>query len=87
MSNGISKSPDIRGKIMNKSGQIILVLISILFTIYQKIVDHHPFFTIDFFLFTFIAWGVGWQYDKARYYEKKARASEDSYKTIAGFIA
>jgi len=67
---------------MNKSGQIILVLISILFTSYQKIFDHLPFFSIDFFLFTLIAWVVGWQYDKARNYEKKARASEESYKKL-----
>jgi PAS domain S-box-containing protein len=67
---------------MNKSGQIILVLISVLYSSYQKIYDHHPFFSIDFFLFTLIAWGVGWQYDKARYYEKKARASEESYKKL-----
>jgi PAS domain S-box-containing protein len=68
--------------VMNKSGQIMLVLISIVFTTYQEIVDHRPFFTIDFFVFTFIAWLVGWQYDKARYYEKKARDSEDSYKQL-----
>ncbi|MEH7749049.1 PAS domain S-box protein, partial [Neobacillus drentensis] len=67
---------------MNNSGQIILVLISILFSSYQKIFDHLPFFSIDFFLFTLIAWVVGWQYDKARYFEKKARASEDSYKKL-----
>lgn len=67
---------------MNKSGQIILVFISILFTTYQKIVVHHPFFTVDFFLFTIIAWVVGWQYDKARYFEKKARTSETSYKQL-----
>jgi PAS domain S-box-containing protein len=67
---------------MNKSGQIILVFISILFTIYQKIVVHHPFFTVDFFIFTLIAWVVGWQYDKARYYETKARTSEESYKQL-----
>ncbi|MFC0270644.1 ATP-binding protein [Metabacillus herbersteinensis] len=67
---------------MNKSGQIILVLISILFTTYQKIVNHESFFTIDFFIFTLIAWLVGRQYDKARYYEKKARASEESYKQL-----
>jgi PAS domain S-box-containing protein len=67
---------------MNKSGQIILVFISILFTIYQKIVVHHPFFTVDFFIFTLIAWVVGWQYDKARYYETKARTSEKSYKQL-----
>ncbi|MEH7375790.1 ATP-binding protein [Neobacillus drentensis] len=67
---------------MNKSGQIILVLISVVYSSYQKIYDHHPFFSIDFFLFTLIAWVVGWQYDKARYYEKKARASEESYKKL-----
>ena len=67
---------------MNKSGQIILVLISILFTTYQKILNHDNFFTMDFFIFTFIAWFVGRQYDKARYYEKQARSSEDSYKQL-----
>ncbi|MFP5109937.1 ATP-binding protein [Neobacillus sp. C211] len=67
---------------MNKSGQIILVLISVLYSSYQKIYDHHPFFSIDFFLFTLISWLVGWQYDKACYYEKKARASEESYKKL-----
>lgn len=67
---------------MNKWGQIILVLISILFTVYQKIVNHDNFFTIDFFIFTLIAWLVGRQYDKARYFEKQARFSEDSYKKL-----
>jgi PAS domain S-box-containing protein len=67
---------------MNKSGQIILVLISVLFTTYQKIMNHDHFFTIDFFIFTLIAWFVGRQYDKARYYEKKARASKESYKHL-----
>lgn len=67
---------------MNKSGQMILVLISILFTTYQKIFNHDNFFTMDFFIFTFIAWFVGRQYDKARYYEKQARSSEDSYKQL-----
>jgi PAS domain S-box-containing protein len=67
---------------MKKSGQIILVLISIVFTTYQKIVNHENFFTIDFFIFTLIAWLVGRQYDKARYYEKQARSSEDSYKQL-----
>ncbi len=67
---------------MNKSGQVILVLISILFTSYQKIVNNENFFTIDFFIFTLIAWLVGWQYDKARYYEKQARSSEDGYKQL-----
>lgn len=67
---------------MNRSGQMILVLISILFTTYQKVVQHIQFFTIDFFIFTFIAWLVGWQYDGARNYGKKAHASEESYKKL-----
>ncbi len=67
---------------MSKTGQIILVLISILFTAYQKIVNDDNFFTVDFFIFTLIAWLVGRQYDKARYYEKQARASSDSYKQL-----
>ena len=67
---------------MNKSGQVILVLISILFTLYQKIVNNENFFTIDFFIFTLIAWLVGRQYDKARYYEKQARSNEDNYKQL-----
>ena len=67
---------------MKKSGQVILVLISILFTSYQKTVNNENFFTIDFFIFTLIAWLVGRQYDKARYYEKQARSSEDNYKQL-----
>ncbi|EKN70102.1 signal transduction histidine kinase, nitrogen specific, NtrB [Neobacillus bataviensis LMG 21833] len=67
---------------MNRSGQIILVFISIAFTTFQKIWDQHAFFTLDFFIFTSIAWVVGWQYDKARYFEKKARSSEESYKQL-----
>ncbi|WP_462413541.1 ATP-binding protein [Neobacillus sp. Marseille-QA0830] len=67
---------------MKRSGQVILVLVSILFTLYQKIAHQREFFTFDFFLFTIIAWFVGWQYDKARYYEKTARASEENYKKL-----
>lgn len=68
---------------MNKLlGQITLVLISILFTAYQTLVEHKDFFTVDFFIFTTIAWMVGWQYDKARDYALKAKASEESYKQL-----
>ncbi|WP_312473099.1 ATP-binding protein [Neobacillus sp.] len=67
---------------MKKSGQIILLVISILFTSYQLYFHKKPFFTVDFFIFSLIAWAVGWQFDKARYYEKKARASEESYKKL-----
>lgn len=67
---------------MNIFGQVILVVISILFTAYQHFIHNDPFFTLDFIFFTLIAWIVGWQYDKARFYEKNARASEDSYKQL-----
>jgi len=67
---------------MKRKGQLILVSISILFTIFQKLTDQHNLLTLDFFIFTIIAWFVGWQYDKARYFEKKARASEESYKKL-----
>ncbi|SDM93019.1 ATP-binding protein [Bacillus sp. OK048] len=67
---------------MNKSGQTTLVLISVLFSIFQAIVEHDHFFTIDFLIFTTIAWVVGWQYDRTRYYGKQARASEESYKQL-----
>lgn len=67
---------------MNKLGQITLVLISLLFSGYQTIVEHERFFTVDFLIFTVIAWLVGWQYDRARFFGKKARASEESYKQL-----
>jgi PAS domain S-box-containing protein len=67
---------------MKYTGQIGLVIISILFTSYQKVVGQEPFFTIDFFIFTLIAWLVGWQYDTAKYYGKKERANETSYKQM-----
>jgi PAS domain S-box-containing protein len=66
----------------NLMGQITLVLISILFSLFQTLVEHKAFFTLDFFIFTTIAWVVGWQYDKARSYALKARASEESYKQL-----
>ncbi|MFP7297167.1 ATP-binding protein [Neobacillus niacini] len=67
---------------MNKSGQITLVLISVLFSGFQTLLEHERFFTLDFVIFTLIAWLVGWQYDRARYLGKKARSSEESYKQL-----
>jgi PAS domain S-box-containing protein len=67
---------------MHKTGQITLLLLSILINTYEYIVYNKYFFSLDFFIFTLIAWFVGWQYDKAKYYEKKARASEESYKRL-----
>lgn len=67
---------------MNRSGQIILVLISILFTAYQTVMEQEPFFTVDFFMFTIIAFFVGRQYDLARFYAKKAKLKDESYKKL-----
>lgn len=67
---------------MSRIGQISLVLISILYTGFEKILYNEAFFSFDFFVFTIIAWVCGWQYDVARYYTKKARASEESYKQL-----
>src|SRR3954452_5857730 len=67
---------------MNKSGQISLVLISVLFSTFQTIVEHDRFFTLDFLIFTTIAWVVGWQYDRTRFLGQQAHASEESYKRL-----
>ncbi|MBM7691763.1 two-component system sporulation sensor kinase A [Peribacillus deserti] len=71
---------------MYVSGQIILVLVSIFFTAYQKIVYDEPFVTFDFLIFTLIAWLVGWQYDLARYYAAKAKLNETSYKQLIDLL-
>lgn len=67
---------------MKKTGQILLISISILFTFYQKLSYNEPFFTFDFLAFTLLAWFVGFQYDRARFFEQKARNSELSYKQL-----
>ncbi|MGG1397370.1 ATP-binding protein [Bacillus salipaludis] len=67
---------------MRKSGQITLVSISLLFTLFQKMFHQQEFFTIDFLIFTVIAWIVGYQYDKSRYFAQKVRESECSYKKL-----
>ena len=71
---------------MNRSGQIILVLISVLFTAYQTVVEQEPFFTVDFFIFTIIAFFVGRQYDLARFYAKKAKLKDESYKKLVDYF-
>lgn len=67
---------------MNHFGQISLVLISVLFSSFQTIMNHDRIFTVDFAIFTAIAWLVGWQYDRTRFLGKKARASEESYRKL-----
>jgi PAS domain S-box-containing protein len=77
-----SNSNHYEGQSMKKSGQFTLVLISVLFSTFQTIVEHERFLTVDFLIFTTIAWIVGWQYDRTRYYGKQARGSEESYKQL-----
>lgn len=67
---------------MNRLGQITLVLISVLFTGFQIVLGHERFFSVDFLIFTGIAWLVGWQYDRVRFFGKKARDSEESYRQL-----
>ncbi|KIY21409.1 ATP-binding protein [Mesobacillus subterraneus] len=60
-------------------GRISLVLVSFLFTFYQYIYHAEPIFTIDFLIFTLLAYIVGWSYDKSRYNEKKANVAKENY--------
>jgi PAS domain S-box-containing protein len=71
---------------MRNIGQIVLVLFSISVAIYEKISDFEPFFTIELLVYTFIAWVIGLQYDRAKYYAKVARKSEDSYKHLVNSL-
>ncbi|WP_409292999.1 ATP-binding protein [Peribacillus sp. SCS-37] len=67
---------------MNFMGQLVLIIISVAFTLYQTIFHHKAFFTLDFFAFTVIAWLAGWQYDRSRLQYKKARENEEGYKIL-----
>ncbi|MBD1381468.1 ATP-binding protein [Metabacillus arenae] len=69
---------------MKKTGQIVLVMISIVFTSIQILVFDSPFQKewIDFIIATTIAWIVGWQYDKVQFYGKERKESEESYKQL-----
>jgi PAS domain S-box-containing protein len=67
---------------MNKSGQITMILVSVFFSTIQTLIADDRFFTMDFFINTIIAWFVGWQYDKNKYYSRQAKASEKSYKQL-----
>ena len=73
----VVKSPKMR-----KRGQVVLVLVSIIFTLYQHLAANESFFTLDFFIFTAIAWFVGFQIDLGSYFEQKARLSEESYRLL-----
>ncbi|WP_174731772.1 ATP-binding protein [Mesobacillus harenae] len=69
---------------MKIKGQIFLISISVLFTLYQVVFFDDPLDKelLDFTIATLIAWFVGWQYDKAMFYGKERKASEESYRQL-----
>ncbi|PLR76610.1 PAS domain-containing sensor histidine kinase [Bacillus sp. V3-13] len=69
---------------MKKTGQIVLVSISILFTLIQSLFFNDPIEkeTVDFILATAIAWFVGWHLDKVKFYARERKESEESYKQL-----
>lgn len=69
---------------MKKTGRITFISITIIFSFIQIFFLHEPLQieTIHFLLAILIAWFVGSQYDKARFYAKKAKLSEENYKQL-----
>ena len=69
---------------MKKTGRITFISITIIFSLIQIFFLHEPLQmqTIQFLLSVSIAWFVGKQYDKARFYAEKAKLSEKSYKQL-----
>ncbi|KYD11079.1 hypothetical protein MXL46_07950 [Heyndrickxia sporothermodurans] len=60
---------------MKKTAQIVLISISILFSVGQAVIKQTFHFSdiIDATIATVIAWFVGWQYDKLQYFAKKKK--------------
>ncbi|WP_046174183.1 ATP-binding protein [Domibacillus indicus] len=69
---------------MKKTGQMALISVSILFTVIESIFSDERFTEGigDFFIATFIAWFVGWQYDKLKYDQLRRKRSEANYKQL-----
>jgi len=63
-------------------GQITLVSFTLGITTYHNFSHGESLFTIELLFYGAIAWFLGRQYDKAKYYEKIARLSEKSYKNL-----
>lgn len=63
-------------------GQIIFVLFTLGITTYHNFSHGESLFTLENLFYAALAWFLGRQYDKAKYYEKIARLSEKSYKNL-----
>lgn len=63
-------------------GQIIFVFFALGTTIYHNYSHGEPLFSFEVLFYSVVAWFIGRQYDKARYYEKMARISGNTYKNL-----
>ncbi|MCM3239013.1 ATP-binding protein [Heyndrickxia oleronia] len=73
---------------MKRNAQIILVSISILFSLVQAIFfgEYHFLDITECLVATLIAWIVGWQYDKLRLFAKERKESEQNYKKLIEWL-
>lgn len=73
---------------MKKTGRITFISITMIFSFTQIFFLHEPLQmqTIHFLLAVSIAWFVGSQYDKARFYAEKAKLNEENYKQLIEMI-
>lgn len=63
-------------------GQIIFVFFVLGISIYHNFSHGEQVFSFEVLFYGVLAWFIGRQYDKAKYYEKIARISENSYKNL-----
>lgn len=63
-------------------GQITLVFFTLGITTYHNFSHGESVFTVELLFYGALAWFLGRQYDKAKYFEKIARISEKSYKNL-----
>ncbi|MGI8386303.1 ATP-binding protein [Robertmurraya sp. P23] len=63
-------------------GQITFVFFTLGITTYHNFSHGESVFTIELLFYGALAWALGRQYDKAKYYERIARLSEKSYKNL-----
>lgn len=69
---------------MKKTGQMMLIGVSVLFTVFQLLIFQDPFHkeSITFIIATTIAWFVGWHYDKLKYDQLRRKQSEENYREL-----
>lgn len=63
-------------------GQITFVFFTLGITTYHNFSHGESVFTVELLFYGALAWFLGRQYDKAKYFEKIARISEKSYKNL-----